>query len=127
MKNLIFTFLALLAMGGISFAEVKGIGRGSDKLVEKLSLSSNAIDVSLSNQFVGAFLYSVQIKTSDDDIITFTVKSSLGTPLYTITTSTATVGVDNGVGFYHVFTGAPTYTLSGLGSGTATIEVVGIK
>ena len=86
-------------------------------------LSADDSDVSLPASLIGGTLYCVEVKTSDDDAITFTIKSHLGSTMLTGTTSGATSGEYIDATRYRAINGLPTYTLAGLGSGTATIEV----
>jgi hypothetical protein len=98
---------------------------------ETLTLSDNASAVALPSNLIGGNLFSVEIKASADDSVVFTINSRLGTVLFTKTTSTAVTGViESPLGYWalnKVGTAGPTYTLSGLGSGTVQIEITVFK
>lgn len=96
-------------------------------VTQKLVLSADAEDVALGSNLVGGYLFSVEIISSADDAVTFSIKSSLGTVLFTTTTTVATSGEISGPQAYWVINGVPTYTLSGLVSGTVTIEITVAK
>jgi hypothetical protein len=102
---------------------------GTLVITESLSLSADDSDVALSTKLRGGYLFQVEVFTSADDAVTFTINSALGTQLFTMTTTAATSGeIEQPDYFYYVPTNrTPTYTLSGLGSGTATIEITFIK
>jgi hypothetical protein len=100
-------------------------------LSQVLNLSADAANVNLPENLVGGYLYAVEIKSTADDAVTFTIKSHLGTTLYTVTTSAASSGaIGLPVAFYPMNKNGnvyPTYTLSGLGSGTVSIEITVVK
>ena len=96
---------------------------------ETLTLSADGSAQEFEASVSGSYLYQVEILTSDDDAVTFTINSALGTQLYTTTTTSATSGeIELASNYYSISKHrTPTYTLSGLGTGTATIEVTFIK
>lgn len=92
-------------------------------IYDTLEPAADASDQQFNISLMGSYLYQYEIKTSADDIVTFTVKSAEGSTLFAVTTSGATSGE---IGFFDDFwalTGRPTWTLSGLGSGTIKIII----
>lgn len=96
---------------------------------ETLTLSANASGVSFDGRVCGSWLNAIEIYASADDAVTFTINSYLGTQLYTTTTTSATSGeIGVPTQFWPIPKNqTPTYTLSGLGSGTVTINVMFCK
>jgi hypothetical protein len=95
--------------------------------VQTLTLSADASAVDLDASLIGGFLYSIEIYASADDAMTFSIASHLGTTLYTTTTTGATSGqIETPTAFWPI-SDIPTYTLSGLGSGTVTVEITVAK
>lgn len=94
-----------------------------------LELSADDSSVDLDQRLAGGYLTQVEIYSSADDAMTFTIYSHLGTTLFTTTTTAATSGeIETPDAFYFIpVATTPTYTLSGLGSGTVTIEITVIK
>lgn len=92
-------------------------------VTQVLSLSADASDVSLDAALIGGTLFHVEILTSADNAVTFSIKSGLGTTMLTKTTTAATTGEYASPSDRYAINRLPTYTLSGLGSGTATIEI----
>ena len=90
---------------------------------QKLILSADAAAVALDAKFLKKYLLQVEIKTTSDNAVTFSIASHLGATLFTTTTTAATTGEVAQPTAYYAITGIPTYTLSGLGSGSATIVV----
>ena len=116
--------LAVLLVPALCFAGAYKLP--SKAVVEKLSLSADASGVALDDAFQGNYLFQVEIYTSADDAVTFSIASETGTTLFTTTTTAATSGEIDGPDAYYMITGAATYTLSGLGSGTATILITAV-
>jgi hypothetical protein len=56
-------------------------------VTQKLTLSADAGPVDLEEYLVGGLLYSVQLISSSDDSVTFTINCGLGSELVTITTT----------------------------------------
>lgn len=121
MKKLFLVILALMLVPAVAFAGAKKLPGGS--IVEVLSLSADASAVALSTEFIGQYIYQIEIKTSADDAVVFTINSESGSTLFTKTTTAATSGEIGQPSGYYLITGPATYTLSGLGSGTAIITV----
>lgn len=98
-------------------------------ITQVLTLSADASAVALDATLSGGYLCQVEIFASADDAMTFTINSALGTQLFTTTTTAATSGeISTPTAFWAIPEGqTPTYTLSGLGSGTVTIEVTVVK
>lgn len=96
-------------------------------ITQRLSLSADASAVDLNDNLVGGYLFSVEIFTSADDAVTFTINTGIGSPIYTTTTTAATNGETPVVTDRFTINSTPNYTLSGLGSGTITIEIVVAK
>lgn len=95
----------------------------SHSFVETLSLSADGSG-SLTSDSFGCYLVQVEVSASADDAITLTLNTETGTQIGTITTSAATTGEFMALSAYRYITDTPTYTLSGLGSGTATVKLV---
>lgn len=100
------------------------VKRNPDFVVETLTPTADAA----SQQFVapmnGTYLMAVEIKSSVDDAVTFTINSGLGTELFTTTTTAATSGEIKAATDRWPVYGTPTWTLSGFsGAGTLTIVV----
>jgi len=127
MKRLLLILAAVFLFAAPCHADdIRAVTEPYDVMVTQvLSLSADATDASFNADLAGRYLYQVEIVTSLDDAVTFTINSALGTQLFTTTTTTATDGeVSTPTTFYTITKNrTPTYTLSGLGSGTATIEV----
>lgn len=96
---------------------------------EYMTLSADASGVLLDPRLAGGYLTQVEIYSSADDAMTFSIDSHLGTELFTITTTAATGGeIATPTAFWWIPKAtSPTYTLSGLGSGTVTIEITVVK
>lgn len=92
-----------------------------------LVLSANAAAIDLDHKLNGGYLFAVEVFASADDAVTFTINSGLGTELYTTTTSAATSGEIGYPSAYWPITRTANYTLSGLGSGSVTVEVTVVK
>lgn len=77
----------------------------------------------------GAYLYQIEVKTSDDDAVTFAINSEIGSTLYTTTTSAGTTGeVGQPTAYYWIhWNEAATYTLSSMSSGTAQVKITVVK
>ena len=98
----------------------------------EITLSADCADETLPEIFRGGYIYQGEMSGSLDDAWTFTIKSVLGNPLYTITTSAATssdaTNISQPAGYYYIGEDeVATYTLANLGSGTATIKITGVK
>jgi hypothetical protein len=94
---------------------------------EVLNLSANASGVALPDNLISGNLFSVEVKASVDDAVTFTINSPLGTSLFSATTSGAVLGeIESPAGFWVLNPGC-TYTLSGLGPGTVQVEITVFK
>jgi hypothetical protein len=116
----------------IASSKVTQTNEGRDIIVtETLSLATTSTlsAVPLDWKLAGSYLYQVELLTSLDDTVTFAITSSLGVTLFTTTTTAATSGaITMPVAFYAITPGdQATWTLTGLGSGTATIKVTVIK
>ena len=114
---MLIAFLGLVALIDLLFQG------GGGYVKQTLTLSADATDQSLEASLIGGTLFTVQIVTSADDAVTFTIKSNRGTTMLTTTTTSATSGEWASPSDRYPIDGLPTYTLSGLGSGTATIDV----
>ena len=134
MKKTALTMVAVLMLIGIAYAAIVPVARYIHKssgdtmyVTQKLDLSADASAVNLSEDLVGGYLFSVEIFTSADDAVTFTIDSGIGTVLFTNTTVTATAGdIANPSGYWPI-NSLPNYTLAGLGAGTATVEITVVK
>ena len=96
----------------------------------QLTPSADASAQPFNASIAGSCLYQVEIKATDDDAVTFTINSALGTPLYTTTTSAATTGeIGHPAAFWAIpKDSVPTWTLSDFsGTGDLTIEVTAFK
>lgn len=134
MKKTVMIVAAVLVFFGIAYAALDPVTRYIHKssgdtmyVTQKLDLSADASAVALTDDLVGGYLFSVEILTSADDVVTFTIDSGIGTVLFTDTTVAATAGeIANPTGYWPI-NSQPNYTLSGLGAGTATIEITVVK
>lgn len=122
---MLLLFFTQTAWAGTIVAHTSG--PSSVMKTEILTLTADASDVDLHSDLLGGYLYSVEIYASADDALTFTVNSGLGTELYTTTTTGATSGEIGIPTAYYPITRMPTYTVSGIGSGTVTVEVTVVK
>ena len=100
-------------------------------ITQTMTLSADASAVYLGGNLCGGYLFSVEIISTADDAMTFSIASQNGTTLYTTTTTAATSGqIENPTGMWPMNctgTDRPTYTLSGLGSGSVVIEITVVK
>ena len=94
---------------------------------ERITLSDNVASAPLPSNLRGGYLFSVEVKATADDAVVFTIKSELGTTLYTTTTTGAIAGEIGNPAAYWPLNGVPTYVLSGLGSGSVIIEITVVK
>jgi len=69
------------------------------------------------------YLFTYDIKTSLDDAVTLTILSRNGTTLQAITTTGATSGEAGKFTTSWLLSGGEQFTLTGIGSGTATVDV----
>lgn len=130
MKKPVVTIVAVLMFIGIAYAAISPVAKFVHKIpgntlyvTQKLVLSADATAVNLSDDLVGGYLHSVEIFTSNDDIVVFSIDSGIGTVLFTDTTAAATSGeISSPTGAWPI-NSTPNYTLSGLGAGTATVEI----
>lgn len=129
MKKLLIAATMVLFFYLPVFADDTVHREGTDVIyrTQQIVLSADASTVDLSTFLVGGYLFSVEIFTSLDDAVTFSINSAVGTVLFTDTTTAATSGEISSPSGYWPINGTPNYTLSGLGSGTATIEVTVAK
>jgi hypothetical protein len=95
--------------------------------IDTISISADG-SAALPANWKGWYLTQVHVLTSLDDAVTLTINQHNGGQWGTITTTAATSGEymnsDASSGECRYITGTPTYTLSGLGSGTLTLEAV---
>lgn len=134
MKKLIVLLVLLGFLAGVAVAAIAPVAQFIHKddgrtiyITQRLVLSANAAAVSLGDNLVGGYLFSVEILSSDDDTVTFSIDSGIGTELFSRTTTAATSGeIRNPPGYWPI-NSTPKYTLSGLGSGTVTIEITVAK
>lgn len=96
---------------------------GSEYVFQTLVLSGDASEVNLDARLIGGYLFSVEVVTSADDAVTFTIKSGLGTTMCTGTTTAATSGEYISINDRYAINSLPNYTVSGLGSGTLTVQI----
>ena len=105
-----------------------GVSNDEQYVYETLTLTANAADQKLSARLIGGYLFTVEIFTSDDDAVTFQIKTALGTSLVNHTTSAATSGEFATINDRYAINGQPTYTLSNFsGTGTVTVEITVAK
>jgi hypothetical protein len=130
MKKISITIIAVamaILFAVPAMAAVSDYNNNKDLVAETLTLAADDAAVSLSDRLVGLFLYTVEIFTSADDAVTFSISSEKGTVLFTTTTTAATSGEIKKATTAWPITGTPKYTLSGLGAGTAIIVITGAK
>lgn len=94
---------------------------------ERITLTDNVANASLPSNLRGGYLFAVEVKSTLDNAVVVTIKSELGTTLYTTTTTGAIAGEIGNPSSYWPLNGIPTYTVSGLGSGSVTIEITVVK
>jgi hypothetical protein len=94
---------------------------------ERITLSADVASAPIPANLRGGYLFSVEVKSTADDAVVVTIKSELGTTLYTTTTTGAIAGEIGYPSSYWPLNGVPTYTVSGLGSGSVTIEITVVK
>lgn len=104
--------------------------RYDEFVFQEVNLSDNAADQPL--DLSGSYLYEAEIKTSADSDITLVFKSALGGTICTKTsidpTSYLRVSLaDDATGNFAACVGKPTFTLTGLGSGTFQMLVIGTR
>lgn len=132
MKRL--TLLILIILISFSFAEAGTVDpmhkeNGETIYIKQvITPTADAANQALSSNLVGGYLFSVEIKSSSDDAMTFSIKSSYGTTIFTRTTTAATSGeIANPTGYWPI-NSIPTWTLSDFsGSGTLSIEITVVK
>ena len=124
-KRFYLIMAALLLFPTVCLAGVEHFEAGHRS--ETLTLSADDSSVALSEDFVGYYLFQIEIFASADDAVTFSLNSEVGTQLFTTTTTAATSGEIKGPSAYYLITGPMDYTLSGLGSGTVTIVISAVK
>lgn len=131
MKRIFAIAAILMLLCGAAFADdVRPVTPPQWTLyTQVLTPTADASAQDFNAQVAGSYLYSVEIKTSTDDALTFTIYSGLGTQLFTRTTTAATSGdISMPTAFWPITRDrTPNWTLSGLGSGTITIEVTFVK
>lgn len=122
--------LAALILTGAAFNRVGG----SDLfVVETLALDDNATTQNLDVKFIGTYIYQARIEGTADDAVTFSVNgkqlnaSTTGATLLTKTTTAATSGEMATPSAYYVITDRPTYTISGVDSGTIYVRITAIR
>ena len=125
---LLFPFFTTSAFSDTLTAETEGADLDVTQIMSGVSADFSGTD--LEDRMSGGFLYQVGIKTTLDESVTFTVTSASGFPLFSESWTAAATGEEPKLpsGFFWIPTGStPNATLSGLGSGTATIEITILK
>jgi hypothetical protein len=140
-RKLFYTLLALLVAGAAMAALVsrgdyfiQKLGGDQVYVTQVLELSADGSG-DLGTELCGGYLFSVEITTSTDDAVTFTIDSRLGTELFSRTTTAATSGeIANPSGFWPMnydtddtANDYPTYELADMSGGTATAEITVAK
>lgn len=126
--------LFALVMSGCSHVqlektEAQDIPRSlGHSFIDTITISADGSAVALPSYWKGWYLAQVFLLASADDAFTITINQHNGGRVGTITTTAATTGEympsDAATAECRYITGTPTYTLSGLGSGTITLEAV---
>lgn len=118
----VFSFLLLVLL--ISTGAISRPGDYKAISAQRLAITADAADAQMDATLVGGCLYGVEIKCTDDDALTFTLNSGLGSELYTVTTTGAIAGevllVDN----YFPITRPMTYTVSGYSDNSGCVVEV---
>lgn len=129
MKKVLLTLFIVMLAFTISSAGTKTVPRtATHSFVDTITISADDTDVALPAYWYGYYLVQVFVLASADDAFTLTVNQHNGGQWGTITTTAATTGEympsDAAAAENRYITGTPVYTMSGLGSGTVTIECV---
>lgn len=98
-------------------------------MVYSLTTDADFSNMQFPAGFTSGYLFQIEIKTSADDAVTYTIASGLGTTLYTTTTSAAKsgeIGAPDTYWFMQADEGVKS-TLANMASGTATIRVIVIN
>ena len=96
-------------------------------VTEVLTLTADASAVDLRADLLGGYLYCAEIYATADDSVTLTINSGLGTEMLSLAATGATSGEYGTPTAYYPITRIPNYTVSGIGSGTVTIEITVVK
>jgi hypothetical protein len=132
-KLLITLFILVLSIVCIAAVPSYTPEKPETIITETLQLTANGTGTFHSG-VAGTVLYQVDIITSADDTVTFAIYSSLGGTMYTLTTAAGTTGEIELTENYAVpydksggsYTRLPTYALTNMASGSATIAVTWI-
>jgi hypothetical protein len=119
--------LIFLVLSFVHADEAMYPGANNEIISYKVAVSANAAAVPLPHNFVGAYLYPVEIISTLDDALTVSLATALGTSLGTKTTTAATSGEWLIPAIWYPLTSLPTYTVSGLGSGSVTLVFSGVR
>lgn len=91
---------------------------------ETLTITADASGVDFTDvRILGSVLYCVELKTTLDDAITFSMNTATGAQIFTKTTTAATGGEIGYPPMLYPIHEMPKYTVSGLGSGSLTVKV----
>jgi len=136
MKRLLIVAAIVFFASTALCADVAHKQDGEAQYITQILYLSADGSASLGNNLCGGYLFSAEVFTSADDAVTFSIASRYGTVMLTGTTTAATSGEYIDPTAYRPMNcnsdslssnDNPQYTLSGLGSGTAIIEVTVVK
>ena len=129
-KFILVLILFLFTAFPVSADTISGLPSGADVFISQtITLTDNAAAVDLNTMLAGGYLFAIEIFSVGDDAVTFTINSSLGTTLFTKTTTAATDGeIANPSGYWPIVKKAsPNYTLTDFTGSAITIIVTVAK
>lgn len=116
--------ILVLCIIGATTKHYSAIGPFRSSTFVSVSLTGNVTGAALPVSFVGGRLYSVEIKCTDDDAITYTIYGHRGSTLATASTTAAIAGDMDVLSTSPPVNGPMTYTIAGYGdSSGCTMEV----
>lgn len=128
MKKILLLVMALFLVASPVMAPAAFAGNSIINLANVIGADmASAAYVCTGSRCVGKYLYTYDIKTSADDAVTLTIYSRNGTSLEAITTTAATSGEAGTFTSYWMLTGKETYQITGIGSGTATVDITVVE
>jgi hypothetical protein len=134
MKKILLLVVCLIFLFFVPITYADGILSSTESrdldATQTITVTADFSDTVLHASLAGGYLFQVAIKTTLDESVTFAIANELGCPLFSESWSAAATGEapKSPSSYFWIPAGtSPTATLSGLGSGSATIQITVLK